>query len=105
MILSCKDDYGTIEVEFAGLKCYLCDSASYREFEQIKSYLLRMGDLFVFERFDLDTANAVCSVYVADADTCLPILKFRIKNRLLQYDSNLLRLYNLFATKKARIHI
>lgn len=103
MILSCKNDYGTIEVTFGDVKCYLCDRESFDEFETIKRYLLRMDELFVVERFDLDCDCGVCSVYTDETDSCLPKLKFRVRHRLLKTDSNLRRLYNLFAAKRYRI--
>lgn len=107
MIISVRDDYGTLETTFSGFKCYICDNDSYVCLETIRRYLLRRSELLNFDRFDLDTDNGVCSVYADDGfdDSLLPVLKFRIKNRLFDRPSNLLTLYNMFASRKARIHI
>lgn len=107
MILSVIDDLGTLEVRFAGLVCYLCDAASYRCLETIKRYLLRRSELLPLVRFDLDCDLGVCSVYSDDGlqDSCLPVLKFSLKHRLFTEPCFLLSLYNLFASKRARIHI
>lgn len=108
MVLRVADDYGTLNVSLNGeLHVNICDASSYRCLGLIQRYLLNRSELLPLTYFELDCSTGVCSVFSCDVDDefnpLIPVLKFRIKNRLFNSDCYLLRLYNIFATKKSRI--
>lgn len=104
MVLNCRNDYGVIQVTFAGLSVHLCDAASCELFEVIKKYLLRAGENFSIDYFSIDTERACVNVFTLGAEFFVPTLTFHVRHLFHDDNSYLLKLYNIFAPKKHRLY-
>lgn len=102
MIFYCRNDFGTMQVSFAGLSVHLCDDASLATFERIKKFLRTRGDLFSLDYYTL-TSDGVVSVYTLGEENFMPTLTFSIRHLFTDNKSFLLRLYNLFASKRRQL--
>lgn len=103
MVIRCKDDYGTLEVGFAGFLCNLCDDASYMCIDVVEQYLMNYGQRYEFVYFEIDTDSHIVSVYANDGkndfNPLLPVFTMSARKIFLQ-DSMLLKLYNMFVDKR-----
>ena len=104
MVMNCRNDYGVIQVSFAGLSVHLCDKATCDLFDVIKRYLLRCGDCFSIDYFSIDTEKACVNVYSLGAEFFVPTLTFHVRHLFKDDNSFLLKLYNLFASKKHQLY-
>lgn len=104
MMMFVRNDYGVLQVSFAGLSVHLCDEASCLVFERIKKFLLNQsGENFSLDYFTLDCNNGVVSVYTLGHENFVPALTFSVRHLFRNNDSFLLRLYNIFAPKRRQL--
>lgn len=113
MLLFVSDDYGVLEVTFDGVVCNLIDEASYKCLDKVNYYLYISAPHDYLYYITIDTRTGIVSVYSGDLPKEVfdeltdkpeePTLKFQARNRLFKDDSNLLRLYNMFANHRSRI--
>lgn len=113
MLLFVSDDYGVLEVTFDGVVCNLVDDASYKCLDKVNYYLhiCSLDDYLYY--ITIDTKTGIVCVYSGDLPKEVfdeltekpeePTFKFQARNRLFKDDSNLLRLYNMFANNRSRI--
>lgn len=104
MVIHCQNDYGTLLVTFNGLECNLCDNASCQIFEDLSLRLNNFGLVFDMDYFDIDTTTGVVSVFSDDSSrSFVPIFTMSVR-KIFKAESNLCKLYNMFAPKRLQIN-